>query len=169
MSWFTKMFGKDLPSDWRDLLHTDYSYEDVNRWVNRKIRYIGEPRGRDQYQAPLDTLERCTGDCEDYVILKKHILMLKGFSDSATKLVYVSREDPDPTQRSHMVLALGDGQLIMDNMTDRIQPLIRRGDLMVKLAADKQHFYLPKAYGFTIAGPAERIREWSKIKDDVGG
>lgn len=46
----------------------------ANTMVNAAVRYVPELRGQDVWQSPFDTLVRGAGDCEDFVILKLHVL-----------------------------------------------------------------------------------------------
>ncbi len=63
----------------------------VNRWVNRRLTY--KPDGgpnRDYWQTPDESLNFNTGDCEDYAILKRAILLTDGgFEDDQLQLLVV--------------------------------------------------------------------------------
>jgi predicted transglutaminase-like cysteine proteinase len=94
----------------------------VNRYVNGRIVFADDRLqfgSEDVWQPARATLERGRGDCEDYAILKLHLLRAAGIPESRLYLV-IAR---DLTQRSdHAVLAVqsGDGLWIMDNRTDEV-------------------------------------------------
>ncbi|MEJ1382017.1 MAG: hypothetical protein RPT95_13805 [Candidatus Sedimenticola sp. (ex Thyasira tokunagai)] len=47
----------------------------INSSVNAAVFYRREKPGRDRWQGLTETLERCTGDCED-IALAKMVLLL---------------------------------------------------------------------------------------------
>jgi hypothetical protein len=49
----------------------------VNAWVNRHVRYVADLK--DRWQPPGETLKLGTGDCEDFAILKRAILINRGW------------------------------------------------------------------------------------------
>ena len=52
----------------------------INIKVNRLVQYKSdhEVHGKDKWQMPAETLLLGTGDCEDYAILKAHMLFKEG-------------------------------------------------------------------------------------------
>lgn len=46
----------------------------VNSYVNKSIQYVDEAKGVNHWQTPTETLNLKTGDCEDYALLKMHLL-----------------------------------------------------------------------------------------------
>jgi predicted transglutaminase-like cysteine proteinase len=92
---------------------------EVNRAVNLSIRATSD---RSQYgvddfwSAPLATIEKGAGDCEDYAILKYLALREAGISPDDLRLLIVSY----PRRRTiHAILAVRlDGEwLLLDNLT----------------------------------------------------
>lgn len=109
----------------------------VNDKVNRQTRSIEDRRqyGREEYWA-LPT--RRGGDCEDFVLLKKKILLSYGVASNRLLIATVL----DRKLRSHAVLVLrtAKGDLILDNQNRKILPWNRTGYTFLK----KQN---PKALG----------------------
>src|SRR5690606_4262201 len=71
------------------LSHADI-FDRVNRWVNQNIAYQGDDRNyglRDYWASPAETLETMRGDCEDYAILKMHMLRAAGIRADRIKLM----------------------------------------------------------------------------------
>ncbi|BBF91407.1 transglutaminase-like cysteine peptidase [Blastochloris tepida] len=119
---------------WADL-------DDVNRTVNAAIR----PRS----DADLDTwtLETAAGDCDDYAVRKRHILISRGWPRSAVGLA-IARI---PSTEYHLVavVATDRGDYVLDNLRDRVVPWARTGYRWVmRSSADDPRLWM------AIAGPA---------------
>jgi len=100
----------------------------VNAWVNRAIAYAADPR--DHWQGPIETLRRKTGDCEDYAILKRAILIARGWPASRLALVV----GDDLIRRQAHALLWADGQL-WDSLSDHpIMPAELAGDFIPHFA-----------------------------------
>lgn len=92
----------------------------VNRDVNRRIAPMSD---QDNY----GTKERWTfpkngaGDCEDYALEKRRLLLKKGFPAGALRII-VGQDDTNVT---HAVLGVvtDQGTIVLDNRTDRALPL----------------------------------------------
>jgi predicted transglutaminase-like cysteine proteinase len=92
-------------------------FEAVTHAVNGAIRYttdLAQHGVMDQWTAPLATLASGRGDCEDYAILKYHVLRQAG--TPATDLKIVLLRDT-ATREDHAVLAAREGErwYILDN------------------------------------------------------
>jgi predicted transglutaminase-like cysteine proteinase len=90
---------------WRDLLR-------VNKWVNETIKPITDMDHWgvvEKWSLPTDGY----GDCEDYVLLKRRILIERGFPES-TLLITVVR---DENNEGHAVLTVRTdaGDFVLDN------------------------------------------------------
>lgn len=60
----------------------------IDRFVNQRVTYIGEPVGSDLWQTPRDTLMKIhAGDCEDYAIAKYALLRAAGFAEGDLRIV----------------------------------------------------------------------------------
>ena len=92
---------------------------EINRAVNLSIRAASDwsQYGVDDFwSAPLATIEKGAGDCEDYAILKYLALREAGISPDDLRLLIVSY----PRRRTiHAVLAvhLDEEWLLLDNLT----------------------------------------------------
>ncbi|GLQ39788.1 transglutaminase [Rhizobium albus] len=99
---------------------TDYGWEvvqEVNLAVNSTIvpRTDMEMHGIEEHWSYPD-LE---GDCEDYVLLKRLMLMERGFSASDLLITVVRKADGE----GHAVLTLrtSNGDYVLDNLSDEVQ------------------------------------------------
>lgn len=98
---------------WLELVET-------NRKVNAAIRPTTD---RAFYgRAEFWTFPQTAGDCEDYVLLKRHQLIGQGWPSSVLLITVVRDEHGE----GHAVLTVGTdrGDLILDNRTDVILPWI---------------------------------------------
>ena len=90
----------------------------VNRWVNQSITPVTdfEHYGVKEYWTiPTDG----KGDCEDYALLKRHMLMQRGWPSSALLMTVVIDENGE----GHAVLTARtqEGDLILDNKVKEIR------------------------------------------------
>lgn len=106
----------------------------INTAVNREVRQIEDQRqyGRAEHWA-LPTQRG--GDCEDLVLLKKKMLIEKGVPSKALLISTVL----DKKLNSHAVLVLrtAGGDLVLDNLTNRILPWHETGYTFLKLQNPK--------------------------------
>jgi predicted transglutaminase-like cysteine proteinase len=95
----------------------------INAHVNRSIRYRKDIA--DEWHSPQDTLRTKAGDCEDIVLLKRAMLLAKGWP--AENLIMLIARDV-LLRQDHAVLLVLDGQKIWmldnlhDNVVDALQP-----------------------------------------------
>ncbi len=121
--------GRTAPRDvvlsaraWRDLVR-------VNSWVNDTVQPITD---LDQWGV----VERWSypdngyGDCEDYVLLKRRLLLQAGWPREAL-LITVVRDDKD---EGHAVLTVKTdrGEFILDNQVESVLPWIETSYRFVK-------------------------------------
>jgi predicted transglutaminase-like cysteine proteinase len=88
---------------------------EVNRAVNRAIRVTAAPPGLDAWRvAPAE------GDCVDFALTKKHVLLARGWSPQHLRFASVLTETGEP----HAVLLVdtAEGPLVLDNRRDRVLP-----------------------------------------------
>lgn len=91
--------------------------DQVNRTINASVQSVTDMEHWgvvDRWDYPLDG----KGDCEDYVLLKRKILMSRGFPRQALLVTVVK----DHVGEGHAVLTVhtGKGDLVLDNMTDKV-------------------------------------------------
>jgi predicted transglutaminase-like cysteine proteinase len=102
---------------------------DVNRDVNERIRPLTD-REHWGLEDRWDFAEDGTGDCEDYQLLKRRMLVDRGLPRRAMPITVVLDELGD----GHAVLMVRTdrGDLILDNRTNRILPWLETGYVYVK-------------------------------------
>jgi predicted transglutaminase-like cysteine proteinase len=98
------------PSAWRDLVR-------INRWVNTKIKPLTDMEHWgvvERWSYPDDGY----GDCEDYVLLKRKLLMEAGWPRQALLITVVRDQRGD----GHAVLTVktDKGEFILDNQNEEI-------------------------------------------------
>lgn len=98
------------PKTWNDLVR-------INNWVNEAIRPMTDLEHWgvvEKWSYPDDGF----GDCEDYVLLKRKMLMQAGWPRSALLITVVRDEKGD----GHAVLTVKTdrGEFVLDNQNERI-------------------------------------------------
>jgi predicted transglutaminase-like cysteine proteinase len=98
------------PTAWRDLVR-------VNRWVNSKIKPLTDMEHWgvvERWSYPDDGY----GDCEDYVLLKRRMLIQAGWPRQALLITVVRDQRGD----GHAVLTVktDKGEFILDNQNEEI-------------------------------------------------
>ena len=90
---------------------------EINARVNRDITPMTDKElyGKDELWAYPDN----AGDCEDFVLLKRRMLMQKGFA-AGDLLITVVRK-PDGEGHAVLTLRTTDGDYILDNLTDDVK------------------------------------------------
>lgn len=94
----------------------------INLWVNRQIAYVEDDRNyrqRDFWATADETVARGSGDCEDFAILKMHLLRAAGIDDDRMKLVLL-RDLAINADHAFLLVRSSAGWVVLDNMTDRI-------------------------------------------------
>lgn len=91
--------------------------KDVNETVNLSVLPMTdyEIHGREEFWSYPDVV----GDCEDYVLLKRAMLIERGFSISDLLITVVRK----PNGEGHAVLTLrtADGDFVLDNLSDTVK------------------------------------------------
>lgn len=96
--------------------------ERINQWVNRHIAYVSDDRNygqSDVWATAGETIARSSGDCEDFAILKMHMLRAAGLADDRMKLVLV-RDLAINADHAVLLVRSGAALAVLDNMTDRV-------------------------------------------------
>ncbi|MGE3645217.1 MAG: transglutaminase-like cysteine peptidase [Beijerinckiaceae bacterium] len=91
----------------------------INDWVNKSIKPKSDEehwRKVDRWDYPSDGY----GDCEDYVLLKRKLLMDEGFPRQALLITVVKDQRGD----GHAVLTVKttEGEFILDNLNPEVKP-----------------------------------------------
>ena len=122
--------GPALPAE--DLALTARTFKDidrVNRTVNRSVTPVTDMDHWgvvDRWDYPLDG----RGDCEDYALQKRKLLIQAGVPRQALLMTVVK----DQTGEGHAVLTVKTdrGDYVLDNMVDTVLPWDRTGYRFVK-------------------------------------
>jgi predicted transglutaminase-like cysteine proteinase len=101
----------------------------VNSLVNHSVEAISDMEHWgvvDRWDLPMDG----KGDCEDYALMKRKILIERGFPRSAL-LVTVVRDEQN---EGHAILTVktNSGEYILDNLNDDVKPINRIAYRLVK-------------------------------------
>lgn len=94
----------------------------VNRWVNQNIAYQSDDRlygQRDYWATASETLARKSGDCEDFAILKMHMLRAAGVEPSKMRLMLL-RDLAANADHAFLVVSTPAGDMVLDNLSDRV-------------------------------------------------
>jgi predicted transglutaminase-like cysteine proteinase len=120
------------PLEPRDVVLTTKAWKDlarINKWVNESIKPITDLEHWgvvERWNYPDDGY----GDCEDYVLLKRRMLMQAGWPRQALLITVVRDKRGD----GHAVLTVktDKGELILDNQNTDILPWSETGYRFVK-------------------------------------
>ena len=103
-----------VPADRTELL------ADVNRWVNRSIRYQSD-NGRDYWAKASETLSKRAGDCEDYAILKMQMLAAAGVRKDDMMLT-LARDTLRRIDHAVLLVKHEGAWVMLDMQSDRVAP-----------------------------------------------
>ena len=103
--------------------------ERINNWVNAAIEPVSDMDHwgvADQWDYPTDG----KGDCEDYALLKRRLLIELGFPRQALLMTVVK----DEHNEGHAILTLktNRGEFVLDNLNSDIKPWSETGYHFVK-------------------------------------
>jgi len=113
---------QDVTREARDIELTAAAFRRISRinaWVNRNI----DPVSDMDHWGAIDAWDYPTdgkGDCEDYALLKRRMLIEAGFPAEALLLTVVKEKNGD----GHSVLTLktNRGEYVLDNLADQVKP-----------------------------------------------
>jgi predicted transglutaminase-like cysteine proteinase len=102
---------------------------EVDRFVNHAVEAVSDMEHWgvvDRWDLPMDG----KGDCEDYALMKRKLLIERGYPQSAL-LVTVVR---DAANEGHAILTVktNEGEYVLDNLNDEVKPVSRVGYRFVK-------------------------------------
>ena len=117
------------------------------------------------WATPAEVMERKAGDCEDIAIAKYFTLKEAGMTDDQLKIVYgqICKED---TWVPHMVLMCHswDGQIILDNVNNKIMPENSRWDFISILAFNLSGIWIFKnGHPKLITTNCKRLKKWREL------
>lgn len=109
---------------------------EVNDRLNRQIREIED---RDNYGVEdYWTLGTHSGDCEDFIIAKKHALMEAGWV--ADQLLYAVVEGRYSAYHAVLVVRTDWGDYVLDNLTGQVLPWEETGyRFVIRQSAENPH------------------------------
>jgi predicted transglutaminase-like cysteine proteinase len=134
-----KQFCQDWPIECpdanlepRDIVLTDDSWTAIG-WVNAEVNGAITPvtdkehYGRSEYWTYPQNRK---GDCEDYLLLKRRMLLSKGYPQQSLLITVVALPNGD----GHAVLTVrtSGGEFVLDNLRDEILPWSETGYRFVK-------------------------------------
>ena len=101
----------------------------INSWVNDNVEPVSDMDHWgviDQWDIPLDG----KGDCEDYALYKRKLLIAEGFPRQALLMTVVK----DERGEGHAILTVktNRGEFVLDNMHREIKPWTKTGYRFVK-------------------------------------
>jgi predicted transglutaminase-like cysteine proteinase len=140
----------------------------VNGFFNQRLAFKDDPETwgvPDYWAAPLESLEKRAGDCEDYAIAKYFALASSGVPVSRLRMVYV-RARLAGQSVAHMVLAYyaepGAEPQILDNLRPDVLPASRRPDLTPVFSFNTEGLW--QGVGQTTQGdPLARLSLWRDL------
>ena len=154
-----------LPSFWQRVvvaardLPRDEQLAAINRTVNHRIAYREDLDAHGQldvWSTPQEIMAAGAGDCEDYAILKMHLLSLVGV---ATEDMHVVVVRADHLVAKHAVLTVRQGEEVL--VLDNLNPVVRQDRVQTGYVA----MFSINAGGFWIhgapAGPRTKMAERS--------
>jgi predicted transglutaminase-like cysteine proteinase len=120
---------------WRDLVR-------VNKWVNETVKPITDMDHWgvvEKWSLPTDGY----GDCEDYVLLKRKMLVDAGWPREALLITVVR----DKKGEGHAVLTVKSdkGEFVLDNQNENVLAWTETGHRFVKRSITTQGFTNPRA------------------------
>lgn len=132
---------------------------DINDAWNRRIKYLAEPEGQDDWQLPSETITLGTGDCEDLAIGK--FFSIKWFTEREPELMVCRLRDGE-LDTAHVVVIV-DGW-VLDNAAPEIVKLSARPDI-TPVSRSWQHEIHDPRFAHVIVrmdpiGELIKVHEW---------
>ncbi|MDF0543040.1 transglutaminase-like cysteine peptidase [Sphingobium sp. H39-3-25] len=163
--WASVAAGLPREGAWRALVENGRSLppsgqvDAVNRWVNGRLRFVddlGASGQVDQWSPAARTLDRGTGDCEDYAIAKMRLLEAMGF-DRRSLFLVIARDLVRRADHAVLVARIGDDAVVLDNMTSRLVQAMDASDYRPIITFGSEGRW---THGYRVAGagqPAPRL------------
>ena len=122
----------------------DAKLDEVNRWVNHAITYTDDRKlfGKADYWAGArKTLQLGKGDCEDYAILKMHLLAQAGVRREDMFLT-IARDLVRRADHAVLIVRTPDGYRMLDNATDTVLDATLANDYLPVLSFNDRRTWL---------------------------
>lgn len=141
----------------------------VNNFFNKRIAYMEDIYAwgqQDYWATPLETLNKGAGDCEDFAIAKYFALEQLGVPQNSMKITYVkSTQFSEP----HMVLLAskyeGGSPVVLDNMTLKAVPYLKRADLTPVYSFNEHSLFLGASN--ESSGGITNMSKWTEVLQRV--
>lgn len=159
--------------EWQTLLYSQHNIEVkkqldiVNRFFNRRLRFRDDIviwNQEDYWASPVEALRKGAADCEDYAIAKYFTLRHLGVPGEKLRITYVKALH---LNKAHMVLTYYPTPtsipLVLDNLTDKIQPATQRNDLLPVYSFNGEGLWLPGATGNKRVSDSKRLSRWQDL------
>ena len=115
-----------------DIDLTSAALSDIER-VNRKINMAVQPVTDMDHWGVVDRWDYPTdgkGDCEDYALLKRKILMHDGYPRQALLITVV--KDHEGAGHAILTIKTNQGEFVLDNLDDKVLPWADTGYRFIK-------------------------------------
>ncbi|QTF07497.1 hypothetical protein HC231_05870 [Brenneria izadpanahii] len=141
--------------------------EAVNRFFNERLLFRDDTviwNQDDYWASPIEALRKGAADCEDYAIAKYFTLRHLGVASDKLRITYVKALR---LNKAHMVLTYYPTPtsipLVLDNLTNNIQPATQRTDLLPVYSFNGEGLWLPGASGNKRVGDSKRLSRWQDL------
>ncbi|PWC09409.1 hypothetical protein B4923_19865 [Brenneria roseae subsp. americana] len=174
-----QLYGPATPAarhrieEWQTLLVSQHNVEErklldtVNRFFNDRLLFRDDIviwNQEDYWASPIEALRKGAADCEDYSIAKYFTLRHLGVSGEKLRITYVKALR---LNKAHMVLTYYPTPtsipLVLDNLTDKIQPATQRNDLLPVYSFNGEGLWLPGTSGNKRVGDSKRLSRWQDL------
>ncbi|MEH2922333.1 cysteine protease LapG [Samsonia erythrinae] len=142
--------------------------ESVNAFFNDRLLFRDDSviwDREDYWATPIEALRKGAADCEDYALAKYFTLRQLGVSAEKLRITYVKALR---LNKAHMVVTFYPSPtaipLVLDNLTDKIQPATQRNDLIPVYAFNGDGLWLPGSSGNNKrVGDSKRLSRWQDV------
>lgn len=138
----------------------------VNRWANHRIEYaedIANYGVRDYWATASETLQAGRGDCEDFAILKYHMLAALGF-DRDQMFLTLARDLVRNSDHAVLIVHVAGRPYMLDNATDVLLPASVSFDYRPTLSFNTQSAWL---HGRAAPNPAPNQVQLTYLSDSA--
>lgn len=125
-------------------MNLERQLDEVNRWVNQRIAYADDRQlfGKSDFWAgPKKTLQIGKGDCEDYALLKMHLLAAGGVRREDMFLT-IARDLVRRADHAVLIVRTDKGYRMLDNATDTVLDATLANDYQPVLSFNDRRTWL---------------------------